>query len=321
MSIVMIQIAVIVYSLSFFSMDWIYLEKLSFLTMFSQFTGILILVLLCKLRPILNRVRVGLGVSIVVGLVIVVTYLIVDFVEWLSYRLLPELIGSQLLDSHLKMKFMLVSLIIILALIRYFYVQDQWQLQVQELSNAKLKSLQSKIKPHFLFNTLNSIASLVSIDPAKAEKAVIDFSALMRRTFVKQEKTISLAEEMSFVEQYLAIEKLRLGERLRVEIECEERTKSVFVPVLSLQPLVENSVVHGIQHLAEGGTITLKSFFDEKHLVVEVSNPFQTHESSKNNGLALENIRQRLKLLYGEKASLTVQSVENVFVVSLRLPL
>ena len=234
--------------------------------------------------------------------------------------MLSVFLSQQTLDPYLNLKLSLVSLILTLTIIRYFYVQDQRLAQIEKLSNAKLQSLQSKIKPHFLFNTLNSIASLISIDAEKAEKAVVDFSELMRRTFMKQKETISLSEELKFVKHYLEIEALRLGDRLKYELDFDSEHIKLQVPVLSIQPLVENSIIHGIQNLPEGGVVKVFSNLNAKILSITITNPYNPEIDETNNGTALENIRQRLNLLYGNKATLMLTPSHEVFNVTIKIP-
>jgi two-component system LytT family sensor kinase len=175
-------------------------------------------------------------------------------------------------------------------------------------TKAELEALQAKINPHFLFNTLNSIASLISENPKAAEETVEKLSELFRYTLRYTEKnTATVAEELDLVRTYLEIEKLRLGDRLQFEVKCEDAVREVGLPPMLIQPLVENSIKHGIASAIEGGTILVEAKAAGGNCVIAV------HDSGKGfqnegdaEGFGLRSIQERLRLRYGEKASLQV---------------
>ncbi len=320
-SIVVLQISVFIYSFGFLSFDFEYLRKLSVLTLLTQLVGIIILITLCKLRSFFNKLGVAAGVLILTLVIIIITTVLAQLIGYLDLQLTFNLFDDQNAVNFINFKLTIASIIICLALIRYFYIQDQYNQQIQSLSEARIGALQARIKPHFLFNSLNSIASLISIDAQRAEKAVTDFSSLMRRTFTYKDQTISVAEELKWIEQYLAIEKLRLDERLDFDIFCEKSCENQMIPTLSIQPLVENAIIHGIQPLEEGGLITIKIHSDKSMLKITVTNPYITRTNSNSNGMALVNIRERLKLQYSAKALLTTKGHKGEFVATIQLPL
>jgi two-component system sensor histidine kinase AlgZ len=320
-SIVVLQIAVFIYSFGFLSFDFEYLRKLSVLTLLTQLVGITILIVLCKLRSFLNKLGVIIGVLALTLLIVFITTILAQLIGYLDLQLTFNLFDDQHAVNFINFKLTIASIIICLALIRYFYIQDQYNQQIQSLSDARIGALQARIKPHFLFNSLNSIASLISIDALRAEKAVTDFSSLMRRTFTYKDKTITIVEELKWIEQYLAIEKLRLDERLDFDISCEKPCEKKMIPTLSIQPLVENAIIHGIQPLEEGGLITIKILSDKNMLEITVTNPYINRSNSNSNGMALVNIRERLKLQYGAKATLTTQGHNGQFMATIKLPL
>ena len=134
---------------------------------------------------------------------------------------------------------------------------EQWQERVEAASKAQVDALQARIRPHFLFNSMNTIASLIRTRPAEAERTVEDLSDLFRAALGSAETPGTLGEELDLMDHYLRIEKLRLGDRLRVEIEADELPRDLPLPRLLLQPLVENAIYHGVQPLADGGTIRI----------------------------------------------------------------
>lgn len=320
-AIVMIQILVIVYSMSFLSFDYVFLQKLSTLSLLSQFIGLVVLVVLCKFRSLFNSLQVVPGVMLLIFIVVTITYLISSFIVWLDFRLFSFVSLNDELNNYLVIKLSVAAAVVTMALVRYFYIQDQWKLQVQMLSDSRLRALQSRIKPHFLFNTLNSIASLVSIDSQKAEQAIVDLSSLMRRTFTEQNKEVSIADELKFVKQFLSIEKLRLGQRLEYKINCDPNLKHHKIPVLSIQPLVENAIIHGIQPLANGGKIDVDIYQQDKMIIIKVSNPFLHKSDKPSNGIALMNIQERLNILYGQQSFMKIDSEKQTFDIKIGIPL
>ncbi|MGD0338965.1 MAG: histidine kinase [Bacteroidota bacterium] len=175
-------------------------------------------------------------------------------------------------------------------------------------TEAELEALQAKVNPHFLFNTLNSIASLISENPAAAEETVEKLSGLFRYTLQSTvNSTVKLSEELEIVRLYLQIEKIRFGNRLEFEIISDDRLNNIDVPALLIQPLVENSIKHGIALEVQGGTIRVeaKQIDEECHIIVTDSGKGFTAEAGET-GFGLKSIRERLKLLYGNKATLNV---------------
>ena len=150
-----------------------------------------------------------------------------------------------------------ISVIVSAIVLRYFYVTAQWQRDVEASAEAQVQALQARIRPHFLFNSMNTIASLTRSDPATAEHAVEDLSELFRASLAHK-TFVPLSEELELVGSYLRIEGQRLGERLEVEWDLDADAADVEIPELSLQPLVENAVNHGIEQCSAGGAFALR---------------------------------------------------------------
>src|SRR5205814_1116377 len=188
--------------------------------------------------------------------------------------------------------------------------------------DAELKALKAQVNPHFLFNSLNSVSALTSIDPSKAREMCILLSEFLRLTLGLGEKTvIPLSEELALLERFLAIERVRFGARLRVEEKIQEESKSLLVPPLVLQPLVENAVVHGIANLPEGGVIRLVSELQDGRLFLIIENTFDRESTiNRRNGMGLVNVRKRLEGRYGTDASIRVDSQTDHFRVELSIP-
>ena len=187
--------------------------------------------------------------------------------------------------------------------------------------DAELKALKAQINPHFLFNSLNSISALTSKDPARAQEMCILLADFLRMTLGLGEKAlVTLREELELLQRYLAIEKVRFGERLHVELHVDEQAESCLLPPLILQPMVENAVVHGIAHLPEGGTVRIFAECGERLLVALENSVDPDAPASRKGGLGLKNVRKRLETRYGNEATMTVTSEEEVFRVALSLP-
>lgn len=229
--------------------------------------------------------------------------------------------AEPLTPVQLILKNLMISAIIGGLLLRYFYLQHQWRQQKQAELHARLEALQARIRPHFLFNSMNSIASLVAIDPQKAEDAILDLSTLFRATLQNQSMLIALEDELDLSRRYLNIEALRLGERLKIDWHVDSQINKSMIPPLTLQPLFENAIYHGIQPLTEGGTIKLEGYLKDNNVTLLLSNPYKS-QSTKHQGnqIALENIRNRLEGIFQSKAILKTSQLNDVFTVTLRFP-
>ena len=203
--------------------------------------------------------------------------------------------------------------------LRYFYLSYQLQARQQAALALQLDALQARIRPHFLFNTMNSIASLIAINPAAAEKAIEDLSALFRASLADNTVETTLANELETCRGYLRIEQWRLGDRLRIHWQIDEQSLSQPVPGLSLQPLLENAIYHGIQPRPDGGEIFISIVFATGVLTIEVKNPLPEIAAPRTgNHLALNNIRHRLQALYGDDAELITERRGDAYVALMR---
>ncbi|MDP9010816.1 MAG: histidine kinase [Pseudomonadota bacterium] len=187
---------------------------------------------------------------------------------------------------------------------------------------AELKALRAQLDPHFLFNSLNSISSLTAGDPSAARKMCLLLADFLRDTLrLGAAQRISLQEELNIVERYLSIEQVRLGARLNVHKETSQQALSAKVPALILQPLAENAVLHGIAHLLEGGTVTIKAEKVYSMLVVQVSNPCDPDRPRhKRAGFGLSLVRQRLQSQFGAAGRVEVGEERGEFTAKVSLP-
>lgn len=207
--------------------------------------------------------------------------------------------------------------------LRYLYVNDSWKAQVRASSRAEADALQARIKPHFLFNSMNTIAALTRTSPARAEEAVEDLADLFRATLRDAQEPIRLKEELEVARIYQRIEQLRLGERLQVEWDVATLPMRARVPSLIVQPLLENAIYHGIEPLPGGGTVVVAGCLRDGRIQLSVSNPVPADSGQserEGNRLALANIRERLQLSYGARARLDVERGAGEYRVTLEFP-
>jgi two-component system sensor histidine kinase AlgZ len=193
---------------------------------------------------------------------------------------------------------------------------------VVQAREAELRALKAQVNPHFLFNSLNSIAALASTDPARAREMCIHLSGFLRQTLGLGEKaSISWGEEVQLARTYLDVEQIRFGKRLRVEMHMDEGCAHCQVPPLVLQPLIENAVKHGIASMVDGGTIRVDSKLENGTMLVSVENSFDPDSPSpRSSGLGIRNVRSRLETRFGSAGQLSVNAENSVFRAQMSVP-
>ncbi len=287
--------------------------------LFVTWLAILETLALCKARPALSRLSGWMpfaGVWLVIVLVVVGASIVGC---WLDRALALGLVdGGYLRFARANA---LVAAMLAAAMLRYFYVLGLWQQRLAAAAQAQVAALQARIRPHFLFNSMNTVAALVRVDPDAAERTIEDLAELFRAALGGQDRGDgTLGQELELLERYLAIEQLRLGERLRVHRDLDALPADYPLPRLLLQPLVENAVRHGIQPLREGGEIRLEGRREGGMLLIEMSNPLPAAPTPGGTGHGLDNVRQRVAYRYGARAQVEAGPVGDRFVVRLRLP-
>ena len=185
---------------------------------------------------------------------------------------------------------------------------------------ARLSELQSRIRPHFLFNTLNSAIALVRAEPAKAEALLEDLSDLFRHALIDQGESVTLAAEITLAQRYLAIEQVRFGERLQLEWQLDPAANSARLPPLLLQPLVENAVKHGVEPSATGAHVKVSTQLRGSMVVIKVTNTVPAGQGECGNGVALANVRARLRLLHDVQGQFRAGLKNGVYQVRIELP-
>jgi two-component system sensor histidine kinase AlgZ len=292
--------------------------------LFVTWMSLVLAVTLCKLRPVLQRLP-GRAPYFGVWLLILLTVLVTSGIaRWLDIALQMHL-GTREISVFMRDNVAIAALLGA-AMLRYFYVLAQWQLRLSAVARAQVDALQARIRPHFLFNSMNTVAALIRVDPDAAERTVENLSELFRAALGQHDNDNgTLGDELELLERYLAIEQLRLGGRLRVHRDLDMLPPNFSLPRLLLQPLVENAVRHGIQPLIGGGQVVLRGRRERGGGIrIEIINPLPATPPEPGNGHALDNVRQRIAYRYGPDARVEAGREVTVegehYVVRLHLP-
>ncbi len=295
--------------------DWRTLALGSF---FVQWNTLLCLALICALRSRLQALSPAVATVLCLALVIAVC----AGSSMLSASVF-SLHGSAGTTLDWVLRNSLLALVLAAIVLRYSYLQQRVALQHRSELQLRLDALRARIRPHFLFNTLNSIASLIAVQPERAEQAVEDVAELFRVALKADDRDSTLAEERRLCELYLGIERLRLGDRLSTSWEMDDDLEPLVIPALLLQPLVENAVYHGIAQRSEGGRVSVIARLEGDTLRIDIENPLPLRASApagSGQRMALDNIRQRLEAQYGDAASLEAGREGEEYRATLRLP-
>ncbi|HWV15519.1 MAG TPA: histidine kinase [Cellvibrio sp.] len=286
---------------------------------------------ICRLRPQLNRWPATRSGLVAYGTVLAIT---------LVFSLLGQVVMQLLIEPSIATRFtldiwqlignLITAAILAGIFLRYLYLQQQLRNQQQAELQSRIQALQSRIRPHFLFNSMNSIASLIGSDPERAERVVEDLAELFRASLAEP-ALIPIANEINLCRRYLEIEQLRLGDRLAVEWQIGELGEKVKIPSLILQPLVENAIFHGIEPLPKGGKVSIKIARVKQQLAITIANPYLLGKKSqaeharepdnRHNSMALDNIRRRLRVHYGAAARLSASEEHGLFTTYIFCPL
>ena len=319
--VVVAQLMAIVLTLTATYYERFSFERLGTTSLFMQWIALTSAALLCALRISLNRLPTAWAAAGVVALVVFNT-LACSTVAALLPLWVDPLQGRGPWHTDIAVN-VTIAAIIASVVMRYFYVQEQLRRKEQAALEARIQALQSRIRPHFLFNSMNIIASLITVDPEAAEQAVEDLSRLFRASLSEGPARVPLDQELDLCRRYARIEGLRMGNRLRVHWDLRVTPGRWSIPLLTLQPLLENAIYHGIQPRAEGGDVWVRIVEDGDMLELSVVNPLPEMPAARERGnrMALENIRHRLAALHGDRARVDAVSNNNEYRVTLRYPL
>ena len=323
--VLIVELTALVITLSSFNREigfWVALARTS---LFLIWIGLMGTAALCWSRGVLRNLSVARVSTAVIALIGAVVAGVSTLAWWAGRTDMVETLGlTQLFPQSLPdfaLRNLSIGLVVTALALRYFYVAYEWERNVEMQARARVHALQARIRPHFLFNSMNTIASLTRTDPALAESAVQDLADLFRANLSEKRNTITLAEELEVARIYQRIEQLRLGERLRVEWFISQLPMQALVPGLLLQPLLENAIYHGVEPQPDGGIVTVTGELASGLVTVVVRNRVAERQNDREgNKLALANIRERLSLMYGERALVKAGQFDEEYIVTLRFP-
>jgi two-component system sensor histidine kinase AlgZ len=323
--VLIVELTAFVLALAHWNPELGFWRNLSRLSLFLVWIGLTGTALLCALNRVMRRLTAA-QVSIAVLALITSLVACISAIAWAAGRTdFAEEFGITPLFPHdlwgFSLRNMAISVVITTLALRYFYVAHEWQRNVEMQARARVHALQARIRPHFLFNSMNTIASLTRSDPAQAEQAVQDLADLFRANLSEKRNTITLEQELEVARIYQRIEELRLGARLRVVWNISELPMQAIVPGLLLQPLLENAIYHGVEPQPLGGVVSVTGELSGGLITIVVRNAVtERHSNREGNQLALANIRERLELMYGERARVKAGRFDQEYIVTLRFP-
>ena len=276
---------------------------------FAEPVLIVSLLLLCGGRRFLHALRYPAAIAAVVALEVALAW------AWVAAF-------GELLPGGAPVSFARVALLVVFVtavILAYFDLRAR--ALAPAIAEARIQALQARIRPHFLYNSINAVLSLIRSDPRRAEQALEDLADLFRVLMADNRSLAPIAKEIDIARQYLAIEQLRLGERLRVSWRTGAMPADALVPALLLQPLVENAVYHGVEPLESGGEIAIEVSGTGEEVVIRLTNPYRPGgDHHSGNRMALANIRERLQLHFDAEASMRERAADGAWEVTIRLP-
>lgn len=298
-------------------------ERLGITSMFVQWVALVNAALLCGLRPLLRKQSNAIVTISSFSTIMIVTALLSETTHWLTSFVGLEETPPRVSHYNFLFHNLAISAIVSAVALRYFYVTHQLKRNIEAQARARFEALQARIRPHFLFNSMNTIASLTRSRPALAEEVTEDLADLFRMSLADVGNQVPVRDELALCQRYLNIEKLRLGERLNIEWEIGEIPDSATLPSLTIQPLLENAVYHGIEPRQQPGTIKISGKLSGNAIEFMICNPTPKLRSNRRNGnhMALNNIRERLNATYGSDASLTTETVDDSYFVAITIPI
>lgn len=269
---------------------------------------LLSLLILCLGRSVLSRLPYHFGVAAVLFLELALSTLAHVF----SQRLFDADLGA--IERH-----WLFAVLVSGVLLGYFYLRSR--AFSPAISEARLQALQARIRPHFLFNSINAVLSLIRSDPKQAERALEDMADLFRVLMADNRQLAPLEKEVALCRQYLELEHLRLGDRLKVAWHVEKMPGDALIPPLVLQPLLENAVYHGIEPCTEPGEIVINIYRARNQVHLVLVNPYRREgDHHSGNKMALANIRERLELHFDAEATLMTKVSDSSYQVHIVVP-
>jgi two-component system sensor histidine kinase AlgZ len=293
-----------------------FLRQFLMISIVAQPAIIFSLVASCGLKPIFSKLAYWQGVSAIFAL----EALIGGLFWYLHSSMIAVLpIGDSLSVVQFCLFFLIATAVVL------FYFDLRARSLAPALTEARLQALQARIRPHFLFNSINAVLSLIRDEPRRAERMLEDMAELFRVLMADNRQLRPLEDEVALCQRYLEIEQIRLGDRLKVDWLLTNMPGATLVPPLILQPLIENAVYHGIEPQQGEGVLSIAistSTASSKQLVITLTNPFHTESTHvAGNRMAIANIRERLQLHFDAEAGLSADVVNNQYVVKINMPI
>jgi len=269
---------------------------------------LLVVSVLFVFSPLLRKLPYWGGFSTVVGVVIAIAAGYLSTVATFLQQPIPGLLNT-------------LALCALLAVALLVYLRLLTKAHSPALAEARLQALQARIRPHFLFNSLNAVLALIRKDPRRAERALEDLADLFRTLMSDARTFVRLADEISLLERYAAIEQLRLGERLRITWDLDGAPADALLPPLVLQPLLENAVYHGVEPGTGNSDVLVRIAKRGERVLAQIENPyFEAEVQRAGNRMALENIRERLQLFFDAEARIAIKAADGRYRVELEIP-
>ena len=299
----------------------IFLTELSKMSMFVLWLALLGTAVMCRIRPWAEKQGNTQAFVICFVVLEVMCLALAEVTYRLTVRFGQAVIIDDTHAGFVASTFAISSIVIALAM-RYLYVSSEWRRSIVLEAQARISALRALIRPHFLFNSMNTIASLTRSNPKQAEEAVEDLADLLRANLGATKDRTTLKEELEVAAIYQRIEKLRLGDRLSVHWDVAELPMRALIPSLTIQPLLENAIYHGIELLPDGGEVNVSGRRIDDDLRISIRNPVAPDQARKigGNKMAMANIRQRFELAYGNRAKVDVEETDSDYSVQLQFP-
>lgn len=299
------------------------LQDLMLISLFIQWVALAGTAVLCYTRKFLNRLPNLRALGMAYLLLLLTTFVVSECAILLLWAIgrIDTPLPAWYVSFHILT--LTISAIINGLLLRLFLAKHELTQRTLSEARARLQALQSRIRPHFVFNSMNIIASLTRSAPEKAEAAIEDMADLFRMMLSQDEMLVPVKNEIDVANKYLALETLRLDNRLKVNWDIGKFPRKAVMPVLTLQPLLENAIRHGIEELAGGGVVDVRLWEENDQIHIRVDNPLpktRAKQAKSTPGQSLANIRQRFQSHYGEQASLQSVEEDGRFIVTVVLP-
>ena len=298
-----------------------FLTELSKMSMYLLWLALAGTAVMCRIRPWAEK-QGNTQAFVICFVLLEVTCIVLAVVTYgLTVRFAEAVIIDDTRAGFLLRTIAISSIVIALAM-RYLYVSSEWRRSIVLEAQARLSALQALIRPHFLFNSMNTIASLTRSNPKQAEEAIEDLADLLRANLSAPKDRTTMKEELEVAAIYQRIEKHRLGDRLSVRWDIGELPMRALIPSLTIQPLLENAIYHGIELLPDGGEVNVSGRRINNDLRITIRNPVAPDQARKRDGnkMAMANIRQRFELAYGSRATVDVEQTDSDYMVQLQFP-